>query len=152
MADIDAAFVQQILDIAKGQRETNVEHHRQADNLSARLEIAEWIRFGHRKMLKIRRARLKAVSSDSAVENVAAMTAGLHPVLHHIGQKVLPIGDIFQKKTIFISMRLGAVTRTVTLRRFVIKVTARGHVMSVVFRQCLEFWVQPNRREPGLRA
>jgi hypothetical protein len=51
MANIDAALVQQILDIPKGQRETNVEHHRQADNLAARFEVAKWIRFGHLQTL-----------------------------------------------------------------------------------------------------
>ena len=43
MADIDAAFVQQILDILKGQRETNVQHYRQADNLTACFKITKWI-------------------------------------------------------------------------------------------------------------
>ena len=33
MADINAAFVQQIFDISKGQRERDVQHHRQADDL-----------------------------------------------------------------------------------------------------------------------
>ncbi len=66
MTDIDAAFVQQIFDIAKRQRETDVQHHRQADNLTARFEIAEWIRLGHLQTLQIRSARLKPVSSDSA--------------------------------------------------------------------------------------
>ena len=51
MANIDAALVQQILDIPKGQRETSVEHHRQADNLAARFEVAKWIRFGHLQTL-----------------------------------------------------------------------------------------------------
>ena len=43
MADIDAALVQQILEIAKGQRETDGQHRRQADNFAARFEIAKWI-------------------------------------------------------------------------------------------------------------
>jgi hypothetical protein len=41
MTDIDAAFLQQILDIAKGQREANEHHHRQADNLTAGFEVLE---------------------------------------------------------------------------------------------------------------
>jgi len=45
MTDIDAAFVQQILDVAKRQREPSVHHHRQADDLAARFEITKWIRF-----------------------------------------------------------------------------------------------------------
>ncbi len=66
MTDIDVALLQQILDIAKGQRETDVHHNRQSDNLTARFEIAEWIRLGHLQTLQIRSARLKPVSSDSA--------------------------------------------------------------------------------------
>ena len=65
MADIDAAFVQQIFHIAKGQRETDIQHHRQADNLAARFEIAKWIRFGHPERLRNHPARLKQISSDS---------------------------------------------------------------------------------------
>ncbi len=67
MTDIDAALVQQILDIAKGQRETDVHHNRQSDNLTARFEIAKWIRFAHIQTLRDRPARLKLVLSDSAV-------------------------------------------------------------------------------------
>ncbi len=61
MTDIDAALVQQIFDIAKGQRKPDVHHNRQADNLSARFEIAKWIRFGHPARLRNRPARLKPV-------------------------------------------------------------------------------------------
>ena len=66
MADIDATFVEQIFHIAKGQRETNVHHNRQADDLTARFEIAKWVRFGHLQTLRNRPARLKSVSSDRA--------------------------------------------------------------------------------------
>ena len=70
MTDIDAAFVQQILDISKGQRETDVHHHRQADNLTARFEVAKWVRFGHPVRLRNHPARLKIICSDSAPERV----------------------------------------------------------------------------------
>ena len=40
MADIDAAFVQQIFHISKRKRKPDVHHHRQADDLRARLEVA----------------------------------------------------------------------------------------------------------------
>lgn len=47
VADVDAAFVQQILDVAQRRRESDVHHHRQTDDLGARLEILERAAFGH---------------------------------------------------------------------------------------------------------
>ena len=41
VADLDAALVQQVLDITEREREADVHHHRQADNLGARLEPLE---------------------------------------------------------------------------------------------------------------
>jgi hypothetical protein len=41
VADVDAAFVEQILHVAERQRETNVQHHCQADYLRAGLEVLE---------------------------------------------------------------------------------------------------------------
>ena len=67
MANIDAAFMEQVFDIAKGQWEAELQHHCQADNLAARFEIAKWIRFGHVQPLQIRPARLKPVCSESAL-------------------------------------------------------------------------------------
>jgi hypothetical protein len=65
MAHLDAAFVQQSFHIAKGQREIDIQHHRQTDILATRFEIAKWIRFGHLQTLEIYSTRLKSVSSDS---------------------------------------------------------------------------------------
>ncbi len=64
MTDIDAALVEQILDSAKGQREPDIKQNRQSDNLTARFEIAKWVRFTHPPMLLTRPARLKLVCSD----------------------------------------------------------------------------------------
>jgi len=47
MADLDAVFVQQVFDVAQRQRETDVHHNRQTDDLGARLEIAEGGALGH---------------------------------------------------------------------------------------------------------
>ena len=47
MTDVDAALVQQILDVSQRDRETNVQHHRQADDLLARLEIFVRVTFLH---------------------------------------------------------------------------------------------------------
>jgi hypothetical protein len=41
MRDIDAAFMQQILDVPKRQRLTDIHHHREADDLGRGLEIPE---------------------------------------------------------------------------------------------------------------
>nr|WP_291896714.1 hypothetical protein [Maricaulis sp.] len=38
MSDIDAAFVEQILDVPERQRKTDIQHHGQADDLGRRLE------------------------------------------------------------------------------------------------------------------
>ena len=67
VAHVDAAFVEQIFHIAQRQRETDVQHYRQADDLTARFEIAKWIRFCHPTRLQSRPARLKLICSDSAV-------------------------------------------------------------------------------------
>jgi len=64
MADIDAAFVQQILNIPKREREPDVQHHRKANDLRARLEVAKWGAFGHPATLRNHPAWLKLVSSD----------------------------------------------------------------------------------------
>ena len=68
MANIDAAFVEQIFHIAKRQRKPDIEHHRQADNLAARFEIAKWVMFGHPTTLRNHSTHLKLVCSDSTFE------------------------------------------------------------------------------------
>jgi hypothetical protein len=47
MADVDPALVQQIFDISQRKQEANVHHDRQADDLAARLEVFERVRFRH---------------------------------------------------------------------------------------------------------
>jgi hypothetical protein len=64
VADVDTAFMEQILDIAKRQRKTNVQHHREADDPWRCLEIVEWI--AHPPRLRPGLLRLKPVSSDNA--------------------------------------------------------------------------------------
>ncbi len=64
MADFDAAFVQQILNIAERQREPNVQHHRQANDFRAALKALERVRFGHVQTLRGRPARLNRNLSD----------------------------------------------------------------------------------------
>jgi hypothetical protein len=69
VAHIDAAFMKQVFHIAERQRKSHVQHHSQADYLTARFEIAKWIRFGHPTRLRNRPARLKLICSDSACYN-----------------------------------------------------------------------------------
>ena len=47
MADLDPALVQQIFYIAERRREPDVEHHRQTNDLRARLELAKRGAFRH---------------------------------------------------------------------------------------------------------
>lgn len=51
MAQVDAAFEQQVLDVPQGQWEADIHHHHEADHLGRRVEIPEWIgglaRAGH---------------------------------------------------------------------------------------------------------
>jgi len=47
VADLDAAFVEEILHIPERQRVADVEHHRQADDLGARFEVAKGGALGH---------------------------------------------------------------------------------------------------------
>ncbi len=47
MTHVDASLVQQVLNTPKRERETDVQHHRQADDLGAGLEVLEGGRFSH---------------------------------------------------------------------------------------------------------
>ena len=61
MADVDAAFVQQIFHISKLKWDPDIHHHRQADHLRARLEVLEYVGFGHSVKLNHLPARLHKV-------------------------------------------------------------------------------------------
>jgi hypothetical protein len=47
MADLDAALMQEVLDVAERERIADIEHHRQADDFGARLEVPEGGALGH---------------------------------------------------------------------------------------------------------
>ncbi len=66
IADLDSAFVQQVLDIAQRQRETDGHHHRQPDDPGAGLEMPERGVLGHDKTLPAIRSGLKPGFSDRA--------------------------------------------------------------------------------------
>jgi hypothetical protein len=64
MADVDAALMQKILDLAQRQRIADIHHHRQANYLRRRVEISE--RILHRPKLRNGIAKLKRICSDNA--------------------------------------------------------------------------------------
>ena len=64
VSHVEAAFVQQIFDLAQRQREANIHHHRKANDLGRRIEIAEGIL--HATKLRNGRSPLKPVCSDKA--------------------------------------------------------------------------------------
>ena len=72
VANIYTALVQQILDVPQRQREPDVHHYRQADDLGGRLEVAKRGAFCHGRTLNSRPARLKPVSSDRALQRLGA--------------------------------------------------------------------------------
>ena len=55
VADIDPALVQTVLDVPQLQREPDVEHHRQSDDLRRGLEVLERAALGHARKLDRRR-------------------------------------------------------------------------------------------------
>jgi hypothetical protein len=67
VAHIDTALVQQVLDVPQGQWRADVEHHREADDLWAGLEVQERAAFHHGRRLAGALPRLKQSSSDNTV-------------------------------------------------------------------------------------
>ena len=65
VADLDAPFMQKILDIPERQREPHIEHHREADDLGARFEVLEKGAFCHARTLPSAITCLKESSFDS---------------------------------------------------------------------------------------
>jgi hypothetical protein len=66
MADVDAALVQKILDVAPRQREPDVHHHRQPDDPGGCLEVAKGSAICHPATLSGRLIELNKLSSDNA--------------------------------------------------------------------------------------
>jgi len=64
VADLDAALVQQVFHVPQGEREPDMEHHRQTDDLGAGLEVSERAARAHQASLGTRPAPLKPISSD----------------------------------------------------------------------------------------
>ena len=77
VTDIDAALVQQVFNISKRKRKTDIHHHCQADDLRRRLEVAKWRGFCHPETLRNRPALFKSVSSDTALSMNKCLSASL---------------------------------------------------------------------------
>ena len=58
VADLDAALIQQVFDVAPRQRVSNIHHNRQADDIGRRLEVPERAALGHQTRLGDRHAPL----------------------------------------------------------------------------------------------
>jgi hypothetical protein len=76
MADLDAALVQKVLDVPQREREPDIEHHRQSDDLGAGLEPFERIGFGYDGMLLGPLPRLKPSSSETTEADTGHSSAG----------------------------------------------------------------------------
>ena len=68
VTNIDTAFVEQIFHVAQRKRKPDVQHHRKADDLWARLEVFEWGFFAQGRTLFSCPTRLKPVYSDNALQ------------------------------------------------------------------------------------
>ena len=88
VADIDAPFVQEVLDIAQRQRKANIHHDCQADDLRRRLEVAKRGALRHCRRLTCSLPRLKTRSFDSAFLDAAirllTQIVALHSRLHEL--------------------------------------------------------------------
>jgi hypothetical protein len=73
VADLDAALVEQILNVPQREWEADVHHHRQANDLGARFEVLEGVGFGHLGTLLSPLPRLKPSSSDTELRATHAL-------------------------------------------------------------------------------
>src|SRR5690606_41997206 len=64
MTDVDTPFMEKVFDVAKRKGKSDIHHHRQADDLRRRLEIAEGIICCHSRRVKNDRLDDKLFSSD----------------------------------------------------------------------------------------
>ncbi len=80
MAHIDASLMKQIFDIPKRERETDVQHHCNADDLRTGFEVLEWRLFNHARRLREHPAPLKQSSTDKTPETIIPMD--YRPTMH----------------------------------------------------------------------
>jgi hypothetical protein len=66
VAYVDAALVQQVLDISKRKRESDIHYHSQANDFWTTMEVLERVAFCHCKTLRNLPIRLNRIPSDNA--------------------------------------------------------------------------------------
>jgi hypothetical protein len=64
MANLNAALVQQILDVSERKWKASIHHDGQADDLRAVVKVLERIAFAHAETLRNHPARLNRIPSD----------------------------------------------------------------------------------------
>jgi hypothetical protein len=72
VADVDAALMQQVLDVSERKWKANVHHDRQANDLRAAVKVLEGVRFAHAGTLRGHPARLNQYPSDNALRHSEA--------------------------------------------------------------------------------
>jgi len=72
VADIDAALMQQVFDVSKRVRKSDVHHHTELDDLGRGFEVPERV-FAHFPRLNALPGRLKAGSADNASSSIDFM-------------------------------------------------------------------------------
>ncbi len=92
VADVDAALVQQVLDVPERKREANIHHHRQANYFWAAVKILERVAFLHGQTLRNQPARLKAIPSDKTPDRSKGY-ADTRRVLKSGGHYILSVWD-----------------------------------------------------------
>ena len=118
MADIDAAFEQDVFDLTQRKWVPNVQHHRQADDFGRTVEIAEGI--FHRTTLRSDALGIKPIWSDTAFRRVswfgsASVARGLPDghlepgrVLDNLGRKAMTFeGNLDHRLTVAVTPRPG---------------------------------------------
>ncbi len=64
VANVDPAFVEQVLHVSQRKRETDIHHHRETNEFRRRFEVAEGRRFHIRRGSRLRHLAKQAGSSD----------------------------------------------------------------------------------------
>ncbi|OIQ71714.1 hypothetical protein GALL_466670 [mine drainage metagenome] len=93
VADLNAALMQQVLNVAQRQRISNIHHHRQADDFGRRLEVPEPGSLGHGRRLRDRPARLKDFALTAPLNKIHAIKT-VDRVAAELGETVDRLHDL----------------------------------------------------------
>jgi hypothetical protein len=73
MAHIYAALVEQVFNISKGERESDIHHHAKLDDLRRGFKVAKWVPI-HFLRLNAWIAHLKSGSADNTIREIRGQT------------------------------------------------------------------------------